>query len=94
MSDEHHEAYLPKLLFPSIQHYELGIEAAGSDPEKTLMVSLTERELLSIQYALAWVGTLYGRMAFIDLRKKLYELVEAQGFCECDNCREKRGETE
>ena len=85
-----------KQLAQSIAYYEQALShaARNNDPEKTLFVQLTWFEMLLIAYALWWLEAQYGPRAALGLRNKFAELIEAQQFCDCANCRARREEQE
>lgn len=66
-------------------------EENGPDA-KTLFVQLNGFEIFLVQFGLWWVSKMYGTHAVAALGQKLNELVEAQAFCDCENCRAERGE--
>lgn len=68
-----------------LPHYALAMEAvsrAPDDPENTLMVQLTTRELCSVFFGLLLLNNLFPETAFIvdACLAKLEELSEAQEF--------------
>lgn len=94
--DEHAEKIPVTRIGPSITYFEHALAQAEQkdDPEKALMVQLTDFELALVSFGLFWVERVYGDHATRRLRKKLIELVDAQEFCDCPRCRAERGEAD
>lgn len=72
----------------------LAFEQANGDVERTLFVQLAPYELALVQYGLHWIARLYGAAAVAHLINKLNDLIDAQQFCNCEDCQRRREEQE
>lgn len=78
----------------SVVYFERALADAEREenPERTLFAQFTKFEVVLIQFALMWLGRLYGAEASGRLIDKLHDLIVAQEFCDCPNCKRKRAE--
>ena len=73
-------------------YYETALLESPDDPEETLNVALTHREVTQISFAMAILALFYGEDFTQELRDKFSELMDAQEFCKCPRCSAEREE--